>query len=83
MNITTMVEGDKGESKIIKGEKTPSRPIQRYGVNGGSILQSLWVRCRSIFPTPTNRQFMEGELRFVLYCGLIFWSLYLVWEIFG
>ena len=55
--------------------------IQRYGIDAGTILQSLWVRCRTIFPTATDGKFMESELRFVLYSGVIFWTLYLVYEI--
>jgi hypothetical protein len=56
--------------------------IQRYGIDAGTILQSIWVRCRTIFPTATDRKFMESELRFVLYSGVIFWTLYLVYEAF-
>ena len=56
--------------------------IQRYGTNAGSILQSVWVRCRTIFPVATDRKFMESELRFVLYSGVIFWTLYMVYETF-
>ena len=54
--------------------------IQRYGIDAGTILQSIWVRCRAIFPIATDRKFMESELRFVLYSGVIFWTLYLVYE---
>jgi len=56
--------------------------IQRYGIDAGTILQSIWVRCRTIFPTATDRKFMESELHFVLYSGVIFWTLYLVYEAF-
>jgi len=45
--------------------------------NAGSVLQSFWIRCRSIFPNTLDRKFMESELRFVLYCGAFFWILYL------
>ncbi len=45
------------------------------------ILQSFWVRCRTIFPNITDRKFMERELSFVLYCGIIFWFLYLLSQI--
>ena len=46
--------------------------------NVSLILQSIWIRCRSIFPNITDRKFMESELRFVLYCGSIFWFVYLL-----
>lgn len=49
--------------------------------NAGSILQSFWIRCRAVFPNITDRKFMESELRFVLYCGGIFWVIYLLSKI--
>ncbi len=75
---------DEGDSKNIKkaekqGKQTNA--LQRYGIDAGSILQSFWVRCRSIFPTATDGKFMESELRFVLYSGVLFWALYLLYEI--
>jgi hypothetical protein len=47
----------------------------------GSIFQSLRIRCSSIFSNTTDRKFMEGELRVVLYCGILFWSIYLLSKI--
>jgi hypothetical protein len=49
--------------------------------NVGSIFQSVWIRCRSVFPNITDRKFMESELRFVLYCGGILWIIYLLSQI--
>lgn len=49
--------------------------------NVGTIFQSFWIRCRSVFPNITDRKFMESELRFVLYCGGIFWIIYLLSKI--
>ncbi len=75
---------DEGDSKNIKKAEKQGKQnnaIQRYGIDAGSILQSFWVRCRSIFPNATDGKFMESELRFVLYSGVIFWTLYLVYEI--
>jgi hypothetical protein len=48
--------------------------------NVGVILQSFWIRCRSVFPNITDRKFMESELRFVLYCGSIFWAVISTFE---
>lgn len=48
--------------------------------NAGIVFQSIWVRCRSVFPVVTDRKFMESELRFVLYSGVIFWAIYLLYE---
>jgi hypothetical protein len=49
--------------------------------NARFVFQSIWIRCRSVFPNITDRKFMESELRFVLYCGGIFWALYLLSKI--
>ena len=74
---------DDGDSKNIQQAEKQGKQnnvIQRYGVNAGTILQSVWIRCRTIFPNITDRKFMESELRFVLYSGVILWTLYLVYE---
>lgn len=49
--------------------------------NARIVLQSIWIRCRSVFIDITDRKFMESELRFVLYCGIVLWSLYLLSQI--
>ena len=49
--------------------------------DGGNVLQSIWIRCRSIFPNTLDRKFMESELRFVLYCGAFLWFIYLLSKI--
>ncbi len=77
------MDGDSKGDKQVKGKGDKIEPLQRYGFNVGLILQSIWVRCRSVFPTITNREFMESELRFVLYCGGILWALYLAWKGIG
>ena len=77
-----MDEGDSKDNKQIKKQKYESTDVQRYSVNAGTILQSVWVRCRTIFPTATDRQFMESELHFVLYSGFIFWGIHLLYQIF-
>ena len=76
---------DEGDSKNIQQAEKQRKQIdvvQRYGINAGTILQSLWIRCRTIFPNATDRRFMESELRFVLYSGVILWALYLAYETF-
>ena len=47
----------------------------------GFILQSIWIRCRSVFPYITDRKFMESEFRFVLYCGGVLWLVYILSKI--
>ncbi len=46
--------------------------------NASSVLQSFWIRCRTIFPNTLDRKFMESELRFVLYCGSVLWIVYIL-----
>ena len=75
-----MDEGDSKNNQQAEKQGKQNNVIQRYGVNAGTILQSLWVRCRTIFPNITDREFMESELRFVLYSGVILWGLYLFYE---
>ena len=77
-----MDDGDSTKNnQQIKKQANKNIAVQRHGIDAGSFLQSVWVRCRTIFPAATDRKFMEGELRFVLYSGFIFWAVYLVYEI--
>jgi hypothetical protein len=80
IKLNKMDEGDSKNNQKAEKQGKQIDAIQRYGTDAGSILQSLWVRCRTIFPTATDRKFMESELRFVLYSGIVFWTLYMVYE---
>ena len=75
-----MVDGDSKNNKQIKRQKQSPNVVQRHGIDVGSFLQSIWVRFRSVFPYTTDGKFMESELRVVLYCGVFFWLLYLLFE---
>ena len=77
-----MGEGDSKNIQQAEKQDKQTNALQRYGINAGTILQSFWIRCRSIFPNATDRKFMESELRFVLYSGVILWTLYLTYETF-
>jgi len=68
-------------SKYKNVEKSVSRQSFPNIFNVGIVFQSIWVRCRSIFPDITDREFMESELRFVLYCGTFLWIVYLLSKI--
>ena len=70
---------DDEKNKNVEDD-VPRQPIAGI-FNARSIFQSLWIRCRSIFPNITDRKFMEGELRIVLYCGTVFWIIYLLSQI--
>ena len=77
-----MDDGDSKNNQQAEKQGKQNNAIQRYSVNAGTILQSVWVRCRTIFPYATDRKFMESELRFVLYSGFIFWGIHLLHQIF-
>jgi hypothetical protein len=70
---------DDGKNENV--EKDPPRQPLSNIFNVSVILQSFWIRCRTVFPNITDRKFMESELRFVLYCGIVFWGLYLLSQI--
>jgi len=76
-----MDDGDSKNNQQAEKQGKQNNVIQRYGIDDGSILQSIWIRCRTIFTNITDRKFMESELRFVLYSGVVFWGLYLLYEI--
>ena len=80
--ITKMDDGDSKNNQQAEKQGKQTNALQRYGINVGVILQSIWVRCRTIFPNITDREFMESELRFVLYSGGILWAIYLAYETF-
>ena len=77
-----MDEGDSKNNQQIKRQTKQTNVVQRRSIDVGTVLQSFWVRCRSIFPAATDRKFMESELRFVLYCGLFFWFIHLLYQAF-
>ncbi len=79
---TYMDEGDSKNNQQAEKQGKQNNVIQRHGINAGTILQSLWVRCRTIFPHATDRKFMESELRFVFYSGGILWAICLLHQIF-
>ena len=76
-----MDEGDSKNNQQAEKQGKQNNVVQRYGIDAGSILQSVWVRCRTIFPNITDRKFMESELRLVLYCGAFLWIIYLLSQI--
>ncbi len=71
---------DSGGDKQVKKQREEKSSLKGSIFDVGTILQSFWVRCRTVFPNCTDGKFMESELRFVLYCGFLFWALYLIYE---
>ena len=76
-----MDQGDSKNNKQAEKQGKQNNVIQRYGIDAGTILQSVWIRCRSIFPNVVDREFMESQLYLVLCCGSIFWFLLILGEI--
>jgi hypothetical protein len=76
-----MDPGDSKNNQKIKKTRESTFVSKRHVLDVGFILQSFWVRCRSIFPNSTDRKFMESELRFVLYCGVLFWFIHILYQI--
>lgn len=76
-----MDSDDDEQNKNSKREKSENSFLQRFRIDVGTVLQSIWIRCRSIFPNSTDGKFMESELRFVLYSGVLFWTVYLLYQI--
>ena len=69
-----------GEKQVYVAENVSRQSITNI-FNVSTILQSIWIRCRSIFVNIMDRKFMESQLRVVLYCGVFFWSLFLLSKI--
>lgn len=69
-----MEDGEKNQNV----EKDPPRQPIAGIFNARVILQSFWIRCRTVFPNITDRKFMESELRLVLYSGCFLWIVYLL-----
>ena len=70
---------DGGKNQNVEKD-SPRQPIAGI-FNARVILQSFWIRCRTVFPNITDRKFMESELRLVLYCGGFLWIIYLLSQI--
>ena len=77
-----MDDGDKQNKRNNIAKKQKDDDVQRLELIPSSLFQSFWIRCRSILPDITDRKFMESELRYVLYCGMFFWIVYLLIETF-
>lgn len=73
-------DGDK-KNKISKRSRKKNHVAKGSSTNASAFLQSVWVRCRSIFINISDRKFMESELRFVLYSGAILWGIYLLFMV--
>jgi hypothetical protein len=69
-----------GEKQVYVAENVSRQPVTNI-FNVSIILQSIWIRCGSIFSNIVDRKFMESQLRVVFCCGVLFWSLFLLSKI--
>lgn len=67
-------------NKQIKKARTSSAIYEGFIPDVGSILQSFWIRCCSVFPNITDREFMECQFRIVLYSGILFWFIHILYQ---
>jgi hypothetical protein len=67
-------------NKQIKKSRTSSAISEGSILDDSSILQSFWIRCRAVFPNITDRKFMEGQFRNVLYSGILFWFIHILYQ---
>jgi hypothetical protein len=49
--------------------------------NVGNVLQPVWIRRSTILSDIFNRRFILRKSRFVLYIGIILWSIFLLTKI--
>ena len=62
----------------ITNEKTKSRnPIPIF-FDVISLLQSIRVRCRSVYSDVMDREFIESQPYYVFCCGFIFWIVFIL-----
>ena len=75
------MDPDGETNKSIEGKKNKDSFSKGHFFNVLFILQSFWIRYSPIFTYTVDRKFMESQLCNVLYCGTIFWSLFILFEI--
>ena len=71
------MDGDSRKQNADLEKNTKNKYFHRLP-NVRDVFQPIWIRCRSIFSDIMDREFVESELRFVLYCGTILWVIYLI-----
>ena len=66
------MEGDSRQQENIKSDH--SNMVH----DGSSILQSSWIRYSTILANAGDWQSMGRQFRFVLYSGIVLWSIHLI-----
>jgi hypothetical protein len=66
------MEGDSRQQENIKSNH--SNMVH----DGSSVLQSSWIRYSAVLADAGNWQSMGRQFRFVLYSGIVFWSIHLI-----
>jgi len=60
-----------------QSEKDTEGDPSNAGTNGRTLLQSIRIRYNSILADIADREFVESELRYVLYSGIVLWLIHL------
>jgi len=66
------MEGDSRQQENIKSNHC------NMVHDGSSVLQSSWIRYSAVLANASNWQSMGRQFRFVLYSGIVFWSIHLI-----
>ncbi len=72
------MDSDDESIKNTKRKRKKVNFIQRYITCSMSIFQPIWVRCCPILSNKHDGRYLESQFNFVLYCGTIFWVIYLL-----
>jgi len=64
-----------GDSRQQKNIKTNNSDMVH---DAGSILQSSWIRRSSVLANCYNWKSMERQFCFVLYSGIVLWSIHII-----
>ena len=65
-----------GEKQVYVAENVSRQPVTNIS-NDCSFFQSIWIRYNTILADTVDRKFMESELRYVLYSGIVLWLIHL------
>lgn len=66
------MEGDSRQQENIEGD--PSDMVSDVG----TVLQSTWIRRNPILANCFNWKSMERQFCFVLYSGIVLWSIHII-----
>jgi hypothetical protein len=75
VNLTDKIMSEDGSRNLeqnIKKERSYILSVL------GAVFQPLWLRHRSILANRKDWEFMVRQFHYVLHCGLLFWTLFIL-----